>query len=263
MKSLSEQTLSSRNYEIIVANDGGLPVISEVCNQYQLREVAIVPRAGSYNARNRAVEYSVGEYLVFVDADIIVPPGWLEEGIAELQKDDYVTGRVIIDEKKVKTMSHTYDRQTSFPVKMYLEELHFGPTANLFLKRRVLEEAGGFDERLVSGGDREFGNRVHEYTGFKLKFSDKIAVLHPPRSFMQIVKKKKRVMEGMDALYQLYPQRYQREDSDIFQLIKQTALPCKNETVIRIFGKKPPAEHIRNHLFCWLIKACIGFYQRH
>ena len=210
LQSLKNQTLSEDNYEIIVANDGADRRIRQICEKYGVKMVSISPNQGSYNARNRAIELSKGEYLAFVDADIEVTKDWLERGKEALEKYDYVAGDVIIDKSKLKNIAHYYEYCYGFPIKNYMHLRHFGVTANLFVRRRVFEELGGFDKRLRSGGDVEFGNRVYMAKRFKQVYKRNVIVIHPPRGYKALIKKMKRVTEGHIKLSELYPNRFQK-----------------------------------------------------
>ena len=46
---------------------------------------------------------------------------------------------------------------TGFPVEDYVRNLHFAPTCCLVVRKIVCENAGLFDSRLISSGDKEFG----------------------------------------------------------------------------------------------------------
>ena len=208
LDSLNFQKLGSKCFEIIVSNDGGDEKVTEICKKYRVTMVEIIPNCGSYFARNRALEISKGDFIAFVDADIKVPEDWLEKGINELQRADYVCGPILIDEEKVKNISHLYQVMYAFPVEEYLEKNHFGPTANLFVKRQVFDEIGGFDQRLFSGGDFEFGDRVYRSGKFKQHFSNFLKVIHPPRNYKSLLKKTERVYMGTIMLNNLYPNRF-------------------------------------------------------
>src|SRR5690606_1488969 len=203
LSSLHNQTLKSNEYEVIVVNDGADPAITSLCNDYGVQVISHKPNRGSYYARNRGVEKSRGEFLAFVDADIKVPVDWLEKGVKALREYDYVAGDIKIDETKVKTLTNYYELKTAFPVRDFFLGGHYGPTANVFVRRRVFEEIGGFDERLQSGGDREFGERIFQFTGFKQAYCKDIAVLHPPRDYRGLIKKLDRVYKGKNDLARL------------------------------------------------------------
>lgn len=206
--SLNSQSLDKQYYEIIVINDGGDLNITKVCKEFDIQMVEVKPNRGSYYARNRGIERSRGEYLAFVDADIKVPYNWLENGISALRYYDYVTGDIKIEKCKIKTGSELYDFIYSFQVVQYIKNLHYGPTGNLFVRRNVFEVEGGFDERLRSGGDWEFGDRVYRYSGFKQIYSKDISVIHPPRNYRELIKKFKRIKQGHQCLRQLFPNRF-------------------------------------------------------
>jgi len=240
LQSLKNQTLSEDNYEIIVANDGADRRIRQICEKYGVKMVSISPNQGSYNARNRAIELSKGEYLAFVDADIEVTKDWLERGKEALEKYDYVAGDVIIDKSKLKNIAHYYEYCYGFPIKNYMHLRHFGVTANLFVRRRVFEELGGFDKRLRSGGDVEFGNRVYMAKRFKQVYKRNVIVIHPPRGYKALIKKMKRVTEGNIQLSKLYPKRFQRPDllENIFSIFMVTSykrLKTDHITELKVF----------------------------
>lgn len=102
---------------------------------------------------------------------------------------------------------------------------HFGVTANIFVKRKVFEEIGGFDQRLKSGGDIEFGDRVYRSKKFRQIYKKDVLVIHPPRGYKNLIKKIKRVTQGNIKLNQLYPIRFK--------------IPKFSESIISIFVHTP------------------------
>jgi hypothetical protein len=82
----------------------------------------------------------------------------------------------------------------------------FGATANLFTRRYVFEAVGGFDARLKSCGDREWGMRVRD-AGYRLAYSDTARVFHPARrTWGELIKKTARVSGGMFELSRIHGQ---------------------------------------------------------
>lgn len=197
LRSLEHQSISCDYFEIIVCNDGALQEISEVCKKYSVTEVKISPNHGSYYARNRGIEKAKCTYIGFVDADIKVNKDWVKTGIEQLKKYDYVTGPVDIDESKAHTWTERFEVATALNMKYYFEDYHFAPTANLWVKKQLFEEQGMFDERLRSGGDSDFGNRIYKAEIYKMHYCDELSVLHPPRKYHSLVAKTKRVAIGM------------------------------------------------------------------
>ena len=205
LRSLSRQKGISFPLEIIVANDGGAEDISKVCRARSVREVLVVPNGGSYRARNLALAESRGEFVGFVDANIVVPPNWCADGRHALAQADYVGGPIAFIEPSVKTVAYYYQVASAFQVQKYMQVSHFAPTANLFVRRGVFEALSGFDERLRSSGDMEFGIRVFESGRFKQAFCAAVEVRHPARTLSELRRRQLRVLEGFQLRARLHP----------------------------------------------------------
>lgn len=210
LRSLSRQKGISFPLEIIVANDGGAEDVSEVCRAHSVREVLVVPNGGSYRARNLALAESRGEFVGFVDANIVVPPNWCADGRNALAQADYVGGPIAFIEPSVKTVAYYYQVAHAFQVQKYLKLSHFAPTANLFVRRGVFEALSGFDERLRSSGDMEFGIRVFRSGRFKQVFCVSIEVRHPVRTLAELERKQLRLLDGFQLRTRLHPDIFAR-----------------------------------------------------
>ncbi|HBT18097.1 MAG TPA: hypothetical protein DEB05_14215 [Firmicutes bacterium] len=257
LDSLSNQTIGRDKYEVIVVNDGGEPEIAELCKKYQVQVIEQKPNRGSYYSRNRGLEISKGEYLAFVDADIKVPTDWLKKGIHALKEYDYVAGDIRIDTTKIKSLANYYELKTAFRVNNYILFGHFGPTANLFVKKRVFKEIGGFDERLMSGGDKEFGERIYRFTNFKQSYNDKLFVIHPPRDYKGLLRKLDRVYSGHRQLAILYPERFKLQKIRFIDFLKEVFTSPRNVVHNKLYS----FSCLKVLLFYWWIKN-IDLYKR-
>jgi glycosyltransferase involved in cell wall biosynthesis len=200
--SLTEQPQDS--YEIIPVDndstDDTAVVIDELESEfpeliYPTEETDI---QGSYAARNAGIARSKGDILAFIDSGITVKPQWAETVLDEMtdRECDYLGYDVKLTTSENPTIWERYERAFSFPMKQYLLENNFTGAGALVVRRKVIGEVGGFDEQLESGGDKDFGTRVHD-AGFQQCFSDIIQSYHPARqSRHELVKKAKRVGRG-------------------------------------------------------------------
>lgn len=237
LQSLKNQTLLSNQFEVIVANDSGDEKISSLCDIFKIKEIKIIPRKGSYNARNYALVFSKGEYLAFTDANVIVPKNWLKYGVECLKQFDYVGGPVNIDKTQIHSLTNIYSNYAEFHIEDLYKTLNFFPTANLFIKRTIIESIGGFDNRLLSSGDAEFGNRIQNYSSYVSYLSKKISVLHPPRNYYQYIEKLKRIAQGEKDLYYIYPTRFQRLKKSIwYESLYIRYIPNFNNPNLSIFN---------------------------
>jgi len=192
--SLNKQTLNKSEFEIIVANDGGIENINQYCKEENITCISIVPNMGSYNARNEGIKVSKCEHLAFVDADALPDENWLKSGLEALQNNDYVGGKVELIMKD-KSNASIYEATRSFDIEKYLSQFHFAPTVNLFVKKSVIDKIGMFDSGLRSSGDYEFGNRVNEGS-YKMGYAADAVVRHFTRNKEELFKKNIRLAKG-------------------------------------------------------------------
>ena len=211
IKSIAVQNINSRSYEIIVVNDGGDGDVDHVCLKLGILCISIRKRRGSYYARNVGLENTKGEYLAFIDAGTIAGKKWLVNGIQSLKIYDYAGGPIEITKNPEEKISETlflYQKAATFRVRNYMEKLHFSPTTNLFVKRSVVEKLGGFDGKLQSAGDWEFGDRIFRSAIFSQKYINSVKVYHFARSFGSLIRKSKRVSVGQSRLDLIFPKRF-------------------------------------------------------
>jgi glycosyltransferase involved in cell wall biosynthesis len=195
LKSIKQHLGGKQDIEIIVCNDGGGVNISQIAASYGVREVLFEHNKGSYAARNRGIEASQENILVFLDADQRITEGWLDAGLASLNDADYAGGQIKVVTSDRPSVWELFDARTAFPVKAFLETLHFAPTANLFIHKRIIDKVGNFNEDLRSGGDRDFGIRVFN-NGFKQIYVSNAITLHPARNRKEQLMKLKRIANG-------------------------------------------------------------------
>lgn len=87
LESLTRQT--NRDFEVIVIEDGSSVPCKEVTDKYAARlDISYYskPNSGPGQTRNYGAERSRGEYLIILDSDCILPPGYLSAVEAELQR---------------------------------------------------------------------------------------------------------------------------------------------------------------------------------
>jgi glycosyltransferase involved in cell wall biosynthesis len=182
--------------EIVVCNDGGHEDVSRIARQYNCVEAILPTNQGSYAARNAGIAVASGSTLAFLDSDQRVDPNWLQEGLRGLDTADYVGGRIVVETISADDIWHLYDRTYAFPVNDYLCRKHFAPTANLFVRKHVIDVVGPFDARLRSGGDWEFGARVAAH-GFRQAYRPEAVTFHASRGRSEQFKKLRRTASGI------------------------------------------------------------------
>lgn len=207
LDAIARQSFPCGNIEVIVVDDASSPPVSVSQAMYPF-DLRIVRAGGdgSYAARNRGIGVARGSVLAFTDADCIPGPSWIEEGVLAVRTSGKPVGGGIVV-RKVKgdriTIAEAYDLQFSFPQRSFVEEHGFAATANLFVPIEAIDDVGWFDERLIAGGDREWGVRAKRQ-GWKVIFDPESEVCHPPRrSLSELWRRHRRVSRGRQTLLQL------------------------------------------------------------
>jgi hypothetical protein len=135
-------------------------------------------------------------------------PDWLKRGVRALlarPNCGQVGGRVQVFVRHAErpTAVEVYEALRAFPQRHYIEREHYAVTANMFTFRRVWDAVGPFDERMLSGGDTEWGKRVRRH-GWDQAYCDTAIVLHPARrSFDTLGAKVRRTSTGHQHIERL------------------------------------------------------------
>ncbi len=272
LDSLINQEYPNDEYEILVVDNGSTDETTTVIESFAEEHSLVVALSeteiqGSYAARNRGVEYATGNLLAFVDADMWVELDWIESIVRVTKQDDcdYFGCNVeVVPVNQSPTLAERYNMTTGFPVGEYIEESHFAPTCCLVVRREVVEVVGSFDERLISGGDKEFGKRVHR-NGFSQGFVSDVTMYHPARcSFSALRKKAFRVGYGRAQLAQYYTD-VGFEKSSLLSL-KQYVPPlphCFNRNMNQNLFSKRDMIILYFNFYCIILSSTAGqIYQR-
>jgi GT2 family glycosyltransferase len=178
LDALVHQTLDS--YEVIVADDAALDSTREKVEGLKarapVRYVSLTGSNGQAASRNAGWGAARGEVVAFTDDDTIPDPGWAAAGLGAFDRDPTlaaVTGRT---EVPLPPRPTDYERNESG-----LATAEF-ITANCFVRRSVLEEVGGFDERfrIAWREDSDLHFELIE-RGMKIVKVPEAVVVHPVR----------------------------------------------------------------------------------
>lgn len=125
------------------------------------------PQPGSYSARNSGISNARGEVFAFTDSDCVPARDWVRSGVMHLRSTPncgFVAGRIVLTVRNADRpgLFELYDLCINFRQEEYVRQFHFGTTANLIVLSGVFEKVGRFDPTYLSGGDREWGQRVED-----------------------------------------------------------------------------------------------------
>jgi len=242
VNSLIAQDFSRDRYEIIIADNNskdGTKKTAGVLQEQYPRLIKVVHQdriQGSYAARNAGVKEAKGDICCFIDADMKADADYLTNVSRHFNEDEELMylGCNIAILGNGDTISAHMNRKYGFKVKRYFEKSNFVVTACLSVRKKIFEQVGYFDDRLESGGDKEFGQRVYA-TGFKQYYDHDLILYHPSRlTYASMLKKYKRIARGHAQLVHYYPERYSYYKSDRYYKINRY-IPLVLRKLVAVF----------------------------
>ena len=142
----------------------------------------------SYAARNTGIRAAMAEIIAFTDADCRPQPDWLDALIEPFTDSSIgvVAGEIVAFPGKTLLEKHA-DRHNVLSQQHTLDHSFcpYGQTANLAIRRQVLEQVGLFRPYLTTGGDADICWRIQQQSDWQLHFASTAVVRHRHRSTIQ------------------------------------------------------------------------------
>jgi GT2 family glycosyltransferase len=199
LASLCSQHLSLSDYEVIVVNNDVThppPVGYRLPPNCRLLDEQ---RKGSYAARNAGVREARAEYLCFTDSDCVPDTGWLRAIYEIFERHPEVSrigGPMPFICSAVPCLAELHDTMSGYSQENAVRHSGWAATANMATRRSVFDAVGLFNEKLLSGGDCEWGMRAED-AGFPIVFAPDVIVRHKPRqSLREIIIRERRLLGG-------------------------------------------------------------------
>ncbi|MEL7547713.1 MAG: glycosyltransferase [Pseudomonadota bacterium] len=190
LDALGPQISSTGQVELIVVDNNSANLdVDKLCADYPSARILVEYEQGAASARNRGIVEANGEHLLFIDSDCLPADNWVAAASDLIGLSDIVGGLVsVFDETPApRSGSEAFETVFAFNNRYYVEKWNFTVTANM-LTRRELFDAVGFFKSDVSE-DKEWCLRACA-AGFKIAYSDELAVSHPSRADWPALRKK-------------------------------------------------------------------------
>ncbi|MEG4840575.1 glycosyltransferase [Microcoleus sp. B9-D4] len=184
-------------------------------HQITIRHLTENQIQSSYAARNKGIRASTGEIIAFTDADCRPESDWLENLVKPFVDLEVgiSAGEILALPGKTILEQHA-DRQNTLSQKHTLAHpfCAYGQTANLAVRRLVLQQIGLFRPHLTSGGDADLCWRILRETSYKMYFAENAIVRHRHRyTIKQLQSQWYRYGESNKYLHELYGVDLMRE----------------------------------------------------
>jgi GT2 family glycosyltransferase len=172
------------DFEVVVVDDGSTDQSKEIMGRFPVRVVPTSGRIGPAAARNLGAQVATGEYLFFIDSDVMVRPdtlALLAEGFAQDGVDAFcgvqaaeMRHRDLLSQYKNLWMRWTYLRQTGDVPLFY--------TTAAAIRRDAFLRVGGFDTGYATPNveDTAFGQKLRRL-GVRVRIHPRLEVEHVKR----------------------------------------------------------------------------------
>lgn len=162
-----------RRHEVIIADADSSDSTVEIAKMYGCKiTTGGLPGTG----RNKGVSIASGEYLLFLDADTVLPPNFLYEILSESYKRQIDTATCLmlpLSEKKIDKILHSAaNRYIRITQRFYPH----APGFCILAKKSIHYKINGFNEELKLAEDHDYVRRVSKIGKFRVLSSQKIPV---------------------------------------------------------------------------------------
>ena len=182
------------NYEIIIADDCSTDETVDIDRVIQgIRIVRNKKNVGFLRNCNQAAKRARGKYILFLNNDTFVQPGWLKKLLSLIRSSDkigmvgskliYPDGRLQeaggIVWEDASAWNFGYGQNAEAPVYNYVKEVDYVSGAAIMIRGELWREIGGFDKRFAPAyyEDTDLAFEVRK-RGYKVMYHPFSIVVH-------------------------------------------------------------------------------------
>ncbi len=158
LESLRAQTF--QDFEIIVADAGSKDGTKQIARDYGAKVIkGGMPGVG----RNRGADVARGEFLFFFDADVELPPFFLEKALEEMEARFLELATCEFKPKSDLRLDNIMFRFANLTVKMNQDINPRAAGFCIFITKRLFRRVNGFDETLKLAEDHDLVQRASKF----------------------------------------------------------------------------------------------------
>lgn len=159
-----EKNRGTISFEVIIADDCSRDETQELASRVEHLRVVTTPKnLGFLGNCNNAAQVARGEFLVFLNNDTYVQPGWLDELVGEMDRNPragLVGSKLVYPDGTLQeaggiiwndATGANYGRNDNptKPQYSFVREVDYVSGASILVRRSLFEEIGGFDPRFM------------------------------------------------------------------------------------------------------------------
>lgn len=164
LKSIEDQDF--HDYEVVVADANSQDDTRKIAESYGCKLVeGGIPAVG----RNNGAAVAKGEYLLFLDSDVILTDGYLESALKEFKDNELgiaITQITPLSDSLIDKISH--DFANFFMKSVESIKPHGAGCYGILTRKELHEKVGGFDESIDFGEDTDYIEKIAKISSFKV-----------------------------------------------------------------------------------------------
>ncbi len=159
--------------EIIVADAGSRDGTRMVA---QTRGVRVVPGGLPGAGRNAGAATASGNLFLFLDADILPPPNFIADALAEIGEANYAVATCLMEPLSDDLATRTLTEAANLFLQVVQTFVPHAPGFCIWVRRYIHEGIGGFDESAKMAEDHDYVQRAAKLGKFAVLNSVRIPV---------------------------------------------------------------------------------------
>lgn len=161
----SLQVQTYRDFEIIVADNNSYDHTRTIA----VRAGAKIVQGGlpAYG-RNRGADVAQGDWLLFLDADVILPFDFLEKAMAEIEKQNLFVASCSITPLSDRSIDKLLHQAVNLAFQTTKYIYPHAPGFCIFIKKYYHQLIGGFNEKILLAEDSDYVLRASKLCKFNL-----------------------------------------------------------------------------------------------
>ncbi len=200
------------NYEVVVVSDGSTDESPAIARSFDGVRLIETENRGLSSARNTAAAAASGEIVAYIDDDAIPDPDWLAHVAASFESEEVVAvGGPNVPPPQANRVAQAVANAPGGPTHVLIgdREAEHIPGCNMAIRKRALEQIGGFDAQFrAAGDDVDVCWRLLE-AGGRIAFNPGAAVCHHRRGTVRGYLRQQRAYGKAEAfLERKHPEKY-------------------------------------------------------
>ena len=146
------------NATVIISDNSNDDTVDKI-NSYEDDRIKIIKGGNPAKSRNKGAKHLNSEYILFLDADMVLPKNLIRKSIKALRdkNPDLLTCKV---RTKKKMKVNLFYRLNNLLVKLSKWDKPFAISSYFLIKRETFQDLGGFDETLSNCEDYWLSKKI-------------------------------------------------------------------------------------------------------